>query len=299
MILVWSVRDDRSAAAVLAALEALSEPVRFLDRNQVPDQDPDGGLENVTAAYIRPRGRSLRGTEAVRFEQSMLSWADRTPALVVNRPSATASARSGACRPELIRGQGFAVPETLVTDDNTALEEFWDRHGRIVCRSAAGGCAFTAYLAPARRGKFRLGTGCPGELQPWIRGEDFRVHVVGDEVFACEIAPSAAGYRYPRSAGEAPGITPRSIPAEVETRCLRVAAALRLPLAGIGLRRTPEGEWFCLEVDSSPDFMSYGAAIGRPVAAALGRLLAGVEWNAPRWRAWAAADGGVAAGPRA
>ena len=49
---------------------------------------------------------------------------------------------------------------------------------------------------------------------------------------------------------------------------------MNLPVAGIDLRRTPEGEWHCLEVNPSPAFSYYQAHAGLPISEAIARLLA-------------------------
>ena len=64
------------------------------------------------------------------------------------------------------------------------------------------------------------------------------------------------------------------MPREVEDRCRTAAVALQLPVAGIDLRRTPEGEWYCFEVNPSPAFSYYEDATGQPISAAVARLLA-------------------------
>lgn len=46
-----------------------------------------------------------------------------------------------------------------------------------------------------------------------------------------------------------------------------------LLLAGIALRRTPEGGWVCFEVNPSPGFSFYEEATGQPIAAAVADLL--------------------------
>jgi hypothetical protein len=56
-------------------------------------------------------------------------------------------------------------------------------------------------------------------------------------------------------------------------RC-RLTAKLGLVVAGISLRRTPEGRWFCCEVNPSPGFTVYQQATGRRIAEAIADLLA-------------------------
>jgi ABC-type amino acid transport system permease subunit len=56
---------------------------------------------------------------------------------------------------------------------------------------------------------------------------------------------------------------------------MALAAALGLAFAGIDLRLTPEGEWYCFEANPSPAFTYYEAASGQPIADAVAALLAG------------------------
>jgi hypothetical protein len=82
------------------------------------------------------------------------------------------------------------------------------------------------------------------QFQQWIPGRDVRVHVAGEEVFACVVGSSAVDYRYPRNEEEGPQIVACCLPGELAVRCRRLAASLGLDLAGIDLRCTPEGEWY-------------------------------------------------------
>jgi len=59
----------------------------------------------------------------------------------------------------------------------------------------------------------------------------------------------------------------------VAARTRSLVAALGLALAGVDLRRTPDGQWFCFEVNPSPGFTFYEPEDERPVADAIARLL--------------------------
>jgi D-alanine-D-alanine ligase-like ATP-grasp enzyme len=58
-------------------------------------------------------------------------------------------------------------------------------------------------------------------------------------------------------------------------RCIDLSRRLELPLAGIDLRRTPEGRHVCFEVNPSPAFSFYEQRAGIPVASSVARYLAG------------------------
>jgi glutathione synthase/RimK-type ligase-like ATP-grasp enzyme len=258
MILVWGVAD-RPVCAVLEALVRIGAPAFFLDQHDALDVD----LDAVEAAFIRP----------VEVDEAMICWSETTAAYVVNRPSAMASNGSKPYQSLLIREQGFAVPETLLTTDIAALEEFWERHGKVIYKSASGVRSIVGRLTPAHRARFSSLATCPTQFQQWIAGTDVRVHVAGDEVFASEVESCATDYRYPRRNEEIPRIRAIDIGRELADRCRRLAGALNLPFAGIDLRRTPTDEWYCFEVNPSPGFTFYADATGQPIADAVASLL--------------------------
>jgi D-alanine-D-alanine ligase-like ATP-grasp enzyme len=113
---------------------------------------------------------------------------------------------------------------------------------------------------------------CPTQFQQYVPGTDTRVHVVGTEIFPCEIVCGATDYRYPGD--EEVELRACRLPPEVEERCFQLSSAMNLPVAGIDLRVTPDGEWYCLEVNPSPAYSYYQAHAGLPISAAVARLLA-------------------------
>ena len=301
MILVWGMPNDRPLAAVRAALARQNQAVFFLDQNDILDTHVDlsvdrmvGGvlrcgadtvaLGDITAAYLRPydflRLPALADapadvtTRAAATSDAMLCWSELTPALVLNRPSAMASNQSKPHQLALIHAQGFRVPETLLTTDAGEVEAFWERHGELIYKSMSGVRSIVGRLTPEHRKRFACLAHSPAQFQQWIPGHDVRVHVVGGQVFACNVISPAIDYRYPRSEEEAPQIIACCLPEEVALRCCSLAASLGLDLAGIDLRRSPEGEWYCFEVNPSPAFTFYAEATGQPMEDAVAGLLA-------------------------
>ena len=114
---------------------------------------------------------------------------------------------------------------------------------------------------------------CPTQFQQYVPGKDYRVHVVGEEVFACEIISEADDYRYATRQGPAPAIRPYELPGDVAERCLLLARAFQMSVVGIDLRCTPEGSWYCFEVNPSPAFTYYQHATDQPIDTAIARLL--------------------------
>jgi glutathione synthase/RimK-type ligase-like ATP-grasp enzyme len=97
--------------------------------------------------------------------------------------------------------------------------------------------------------------------------------VVGDEVFACEVVSEADDYRYAAWQGAQVKIRSYNLPADCADRCRALAAAMKLLVAGVDLRRTPDGRWYCFEVNPSPGFTYYQAETKQPIGEAIAQLL--------------------------
>jgi glutathione synthase/RimK-type ligase-like ATP-grasp enzyme len=52
-----------------------------------------------------------------------------------------------------------------------------------------------------------------------------------------------------------------------------MADSLGLVLSGIDLRRTPDDEYYCFEINPSPGFIFYERNTGQPISEAVARLL--------------------------
>jgi len=61
--------------------------------------------------------------------------------------------------------------------------------------------------------------------------------------------------------------------AQVANMCRQLSVSLGLRVAGIDLRRTPDGRWYCFEANPSPGFTFYAAQTMQPIGAAIASLL--------------------------
>jgi hypothetical protein len=301
LVLLWGLSTERPLAAVRGELVRLGVPVAMVEQQRLLEtgirlrvgRDLEGEIRTgdvwtdlaaVSAAYLRPYDSrrlpavaqegfgSPAWNHALAVEHAMVSWSEVSPALVVNRPRAMAANGSKPYQLEQIRKLGFDVPETLVTTDPDAARDFWEWHGEVIYKSVSGARSIVSRLRPEHADRLADVSFCPTQFQQYVSGTDYRVHVVGDEPFACEVISEADDYRYPgRHEVE---IHARRLPRDVEDRCRLLAAAVRLPVAGIDLRRTPEGKWYCFEVNPSPAFTYYENRTGQPIGNAIARLLA-------------------------
>jgi glutathione synthase/RimK-type ligase-like ATP-grasp enzyme len=262
VILLWGEAPDPALAAVHAALVRTGAPVRTLDHPRPQ------ALAGVEAAYLRPQRQRLD-----RASRALLAWANVTSARIVNRPAAMGSNSSKPYQCALIERFGFATPPTLVTTDPAAALDFWQRHRAVVYKSISGVRSVVARLTPDHRARLASLSTCPTQFQAYVPGRDTRVHVVGERVFACDIEAEADDYRYAARCGVPVALRPVVLPAEIADRCRYLVAGLGLIFGGIDLRRTPDGQWVCFEVNPSPGFTFYETATGAPIAAAVADLL--------------------------
>jgi RimK-like ATP-grasp domain len=301
VILLWGLPSDEPMAAVADELGAIGAPMAFLDQRRVLDTELElsigeaiGGrlrvgddeldLAQVSAAYIRPYeslrvpaiqragADSVEAGHALSVEDALTSWLDVTPAFVVNRPSAMASNTSKPYQSELISRHGFATPTTLITTDRQAVVDFAAEHGRVIYKSISSTRSIVHQLDISDVDRLEDVRWCPTQFQGYVNGEDVRVHVIGDEVYACVIESGSDDYRYASGEGAA-RIRSCFLPDEVGVRCRGLARTLELPVAGIDLRHSPDGTWYCFEVNPAPGFSYFQKATAQPMGQAIARLL--------------------------
>jgi hypothetical protein len=299
MILFWGLPGDTPLAAVANVLTRKRLRSVFLDQRDSLDWSLDlnvgdsvsGCLRNgrqsldlaeVKAAYLRPYdarqlfespGEAPALAHASTLGDALLAWADITPAKVVNRPWAMAPNNSKPYQSQQIRSLGFSVPDTLITTDPDAARQFWEKHGTVIYKSVSSVRSIVSRLSSGHSGRLENVRWCPTQFQQYIAGTDYRVHVVGERVFPCEIVSQADDYRYASRTGCRAKIRAARLPADVAERCRRLATGVNLPVAGIDLRVTAEGEWYCFEVNPSPGFTYYQDETGQPIAEAIAQYL--------------------------
>lgn len=238
-------------------------------------------LDTATGVYLRLTSPRRRGPAPDVLEQArqaaatglVTAWADATEVRVANRPRAMASNGSKPYQAALIRSHGLAVPPTIVTNDPEAARRFWHEHGRVIYKSASGVRSIVHELTAQRADSLARVRHLPTQFQRLLEGTNIRAHVVGDEVFACQIESATIDYRY-REGTDGATMTAIDLPAGIAARCVGVARALDLPLAGIDLFRDRDDQWWCFEVNPSPAYSCFEEPTGLPIAAALARWLA-------------------------
>ena len=300
MILVWSLGSDGPTRRLREQLHDLGGDVVFVDQRRVLEHNLEVEVGDTVTGYLDADGHHVDLTEVVgvfprpydfrrigriasaepyeaewnhaaAFDETMWLYCELTDALVVNPPDVMAGNGSKPRQAADIERHGLRVPATLLTTSAEAAREFADSHGRVVYKSTSSVRSVVSTLDDLGRLDGALSS-CPTQFQEFVPGTDYRVHVVGDRFYCSSIESLADDYRYGAIQGMPPTLLPASVPDEIAENCRALAADLGLVLAGIDLRRTPDGTWFCFEVNPSPAFTFYDRH-GQGIARAVARLL--------------------------
>ena len=305
MILLCGIPSETPLEMVGDALDALGADYRFVNQRHVASaaidwtSDSNGvtgslrlgdeavDLAGVTGAYMRlmddrmlPELEDLAPDDPARahsrgFHEALFRWSEVAPARVVNRSEPQGSNGSKPYQAQLIARHGLLPPPTLITNDPEAVLAFRAEHGSIIYKSISAVRSIVKTLDEADMARLdRIGW-CPVQFQAAIPGTNIRVHVVGDALFPTSIESTHVDYRYAKRHGGSTELTATELPADIAARCVALTADLGLAFAGIDLKRTPEGAWYCFEVNPSPAFSYFEANTGQPIAAAVARYLAG------------------------
>lgn len=304
MILLCGIPSEPPLAMVAGELDRLGAPFAWFNQRRfaeyrleyrVRDGEVDGvltlgrdahPLRSVAAVFARlmddrllPELEGEADTSAAslacrRLHDTLTRWLEITPARVVNRYGPMGSNGSKPYQAQLITRHGFRTPETLVSNDQAEVVAFRRRHGRIVYKSISGLRSIVTELTDDDLDRLAAVRSCPTQFQALIDGDDVRLHVVGDQVFATAIESSGIDYRYSgRTTGEEARLRPIEAPAEIARRAVELSSTLGLPVAGLDLMVDADGDVYCLEVNPSPAFSYYEQHTGQPIAGAIARYL--------------------------
>lgn len=304
MILVCGGLADVVTELFCARLEHLGYPYRLLDLGFYPERfrvswswdgpTPTGlihapdwtlDLQAISGVFVRYIGRDGHApltqvpeplVDAVLAEaQSGLgALLETLPVPVANRMTGSLSNHSKPYQALLIRDNGLATPPTLITSDPDAARAFYEQHqGQVIFKSLSGVRSIVRRMHAGDLLRLHLVRDCPVQFQAYLPGDNIRVHTVGEAVFATRIRSTAVDYRYARQQGASSEMQPTELPAEVAAACVRLAAGLGLLIAGIDLKCTPDGAYYCFEVNPAPGFAYYEQRTGQPISAALAEVL--------------------------
>jgi glutathione synthase/RimK-type ligase-like ATP-grasp enzyme len=304
VIIVCGGLADKVTELVCARLADCGYPYRLLDFGTYPagfqikwhwrGSGPSGyiagsdwklDLNELTGVYIRYLGAEGRAEppniapEALpaiyhECDSGLMALLEDLPCPVVNRLGGGLSNNSKAYQALLVRQCGLLTPPTLVTNDPKAARRFYERwNGEVIYKSLSGIRSIVRRLEAEQLARLSLLPHGPAQFQAFIPGENVRVHTVGDQVFATRVYSEAVDYRYGGREGHQVRMEAIQLPPQVAESCLVLARKLDLLLTGIDLKETPDGQYYCFEVNPSPGFLYYERHSRQPISIALANLL--------------------------
>ncbi len=253
-----------------------------------PDRKVDvADLTGVYARYVSYRGGPLREGFSklerdmmdAEYQLSLMQLLDLLPCVVVNRAKASTSNDSKIYQAFLAESFRLRTPRTLVTTNPDEVREFYEACGRrVIYKSLSSIRSIVCRLHDDDLGeRLERVQNCPTQFQEVVEGVDIRVHTVNEQVFATEIVSEVSDYRYAGREGASLSMRTINLPTDVAEACTGMARSLGLALSGVDLRRTPDEEYYCFEVNPSPGFVFYERATGQPISEAVAHLLRGEE----------------------
>ena len=290
--------EDEPLAMARAALEKTGAEFFFLDHKKIFTAEIEYAfsagtarctvtqgeaaidLASVRAAYVRgssfydyeemrdrPRDDPL-ALRAAGFELQLTAFLDASDALVINRSDPSATNNSKPYQLTVIRQAGLGIPETFISNDAEAARRFLSANPDSIYKSISGIRSIVRRVSDAQYGFMDDVNWCPALFQRVVEGSNYRAHVLNDLVLAVRIESSQLDYRYGHTT-----MVAAELPAEVAGKCRRLSSMLGLHFSGIDLMRTPDDEWYCFEVNSSPGYSYFEQGSGQPISAALARLM--------------------------
>ena len=299
--LVCGIRDEAPITLLIQALQKKRENFLVIDQETMADeiqlrwQMTDRGIagnlkvqgENIDIQeihsvyhrFMKPEDLLSSGSfwQVVKKTRSILyslmNLFDILPGRVVNRRRPMMSNNSKPYQALLIQQAGFAIPETLITNDPRSLMDFATSNGPLIYKSMSSIRSIVSQLDQKCATKIESLHYLPTQFQSKIEGFNVRVHVVGRRLFATKVLSSATDYRYASQEGVSAEFRPYELTMELRKRCLRLAQLCKLSFAGIDLIVNPS-KVYCLEVNPSPGYSYYQDATGQPISDALAEYLA-------------------------
>ena len=194
---------------------------------------------------------------------------------VINAPAVQLSNGSKPFQAIAILEHGLDIPATCITSDEDVARAFIGRYDAVIYKSISGTRSIVTRVDERSLANLARIRFCPVQFQECVTGFNVRVHVVGQRTFATRIESDAVDYRYATREGKTTTLAPYALAPGIESKCIALAHALRLPFAGIDLMIADDGRTICFEVNPSPGYSYFEQHTGQAISHALADLLSG------------------------
>jgi glutathione synthase/RimK-type ligase-like ATP-grasp enzyme len=190
---------------------------------------------------------------------------------ILNSPANALSNYSKAYQVALLAQAGFDVPRSLVTNDPQAARAFWEEcNGQVVYKGVSNVTTLAQLLTPDNLSRLDLLPCSPTLFQEYIAGDDYRVHVIGDQAFVTRLVAENVDYRRVSLIENGPiQVEPGKLAPEIINRCIAFTHSLGLAASGMDFKQQAEGRLVALELNPYPQFTFYDRRSGQPITRAV------------------------------
>ncbi|MEN8238946.1 MAG: MvdC/MvdD family ATP grasp protein [Actinomycetota bacterium] len=311
-VLIVSHDRDVHTSAVLAELSELGTKAAVLDLSTLPqlaslsydydqpttamlyDQtsEPSLVLEDFGAVWWRrPQYLDLshvtdgdaRSFSEGEWDEALSGLWPMLDAFWINEPHVDRLASRKAWQLKEAKRIGLRIPRTLITNNPVHARAFIESCGgpeHTIYKSFSATYAAwreTRRLRPDELELLDAVSVAPVIFQEYVpAGVNLRVTVVGADLFPAVIETNGTDYEadFRMSLSRGVPITEGTIPPEVETNLLALMHRLRLVYGAIDLRRSPDGDYYFLEVNTAGQWLFVEEETGQPIARTLATKLA-------------------------
>lgn len=221
-------------------------------------------LNGISHAELRAKYFNEQAYLAATF--SFLTHLADQGKLVVNLPTgAYIDHDTKAQFYQKLRAQGFAAPQTLMTNDPDAALAFIRTYQRVVVKPAMG-IGSTRKISEADIERLQELRIAPVLLQEYLQGDTIRVHIVGDQVVLA-LRVLSDGQVDSRTSPK--GFEYFSLPQDEQRKIVSANRALGLHYAAWDILATQDGCYVYLDCNPGPFILWIGEEYTRAVLRAL------------------------------
>jgi hypothetical protein len=265
-----------------SASNNLEEAFLYADGEKIDLLKIDGIYYRMMESAILPENRN-RSTTSLDDEQKIklnfindlfTNICDILPCRIANRPKNMNSNFSKLYQGKFILNAGLRFPETIITNVPEKVRNMKKEQGELIFKSISSTRSIVKKLDFLSEPRLKYLKFLPTQFQECLKGNNIRVHVVGDKIFAAEISTESIDYRYAASDNNEIQMVRVNLPEKIKSKCFQLSEALSLPLCGIDIFRTFKNEFYCFEANPCPGYSYYQNLAGLKISDAIVKYLA-------------------------
>lgn len=187
---------------------------------------------------------------------------------VMSQPAAVFRAENKIVQLTVARSLGIRIPDSCISNDPNHVASFIKAHDRVICKPLRSGwfedsqgewSIYTTEITPEMLAGLDAVSLAPAIFQKLVpKSCDLRVTIVGDRIFAAEIdsqSEEASKVDWRRTTNPNLPHSICTLPDVLENKLLLLMRELELEFGAIDLVRTPENDYFFLEVNPNGQWL--------------------------------------------